>query len=688
MLTIGLNGNFSPGNSDIVPGLREYMYHDAAAALVRDGVLLAAVEEERINRIKHTTKFPVNALRACLDIADVSPADIDAVGYYFPEQYLDFMLNGLYIDNPTVPARYSRQLVKDRLSEGLGWDLPDDKLFFVSHHRAHAISGFTRSGMEDALVVVLDGMGEDSSGTVFGAVDGRLDVLSKLPMQNSLGLVYMGATRHLGFRFGDEYKVMGLAPYGDPGVYRAVFESMYALGPDGDYAFPGHALNMDYVGGVFFAHGLPPRRATDPVEQRHKDFAAGLQETLERIVLHVMGHWGRTTRHTRLVFSGGVAHNCSLNGAVLRSGLFSEVFVHPASHDAGTAEGAALLAQESLGATVRLKERLRSASVGPALGSTRAVEEKLASWCGSVDVERPADVVETTARLLADGAVVGWAQGRSEFGPRALGNRSILADPRPAANRTRINAMIKKRESFRPFAPMVVPEAARTYFELPDTAANYDFMSFVVRVRPEHRETLGAVTHVDGTARIQIVDPEVDERVHRLVTRFGALTGTPVLLNTSMNNNAEPIVQSVEDAVTCLLTTELDCLVVDDFVVRRRPGYMDALDDLVPALRPVTKLTRNTRAGRAGENVVSHEIVLDYAGGPRAAVSPELFALLEQADGVRTLGSLASGTGGTTQRMRSELHGLWQQRFFTLAPAAVSPTGHSRVGAAEALARR
>ncbi|WP_316528326.1 carbamoyltransferase family protein [Kitasatospora brasiliensis] len=668
MLTLGLNGNFSPESSDIVPGLREYLYHDAAAALVRDGVLVAAVEEERLNRIKHTTKFPVNAVRACLDIAGATPDEIDAVGYYFPEHYIDLMLNGLYVDNPAVPLRYSRRLIKDRLREALGWELPDDRLYYASHHRAHAASGFARSGMVEALVVVLDGMGEDCSGTVFSATDGTLEPVHRFAMHKSLGLLYLGATRHLGFRFGDEYKVMGLAPYGDAAVYRPVFESMYSLGPNGDYELPPHALSLDFVGNLFFAHGLAPRRSGAPLERQHKDFAAGLQETLERIVLHVLRHWSLATRHTRLVFSGGVAQNCSLNGAVLRSGLFTEVFVHPASHDAGTAEGAALLAQEALGGSpVRLKERLRSASWGPGLGSARAVEEKLAAWGPLVEYERPADVVETTAGLLAQGAVVGWAQGRSEFGPRALGNRSILADPRPADNRTRINAMIKKREGFRPFAPMVVPEAAATYFELTDTAANHDFMSFVMRVRPEHREGLGAVTHVDGTARLQIVAPEVNERVHRLVTRFGALTGTPVLLNTSMNNNAEPVVQSVEDALTCLLTTDLDCLVVEDFLVRRRPGFLLALDGLVLSPRPVTKLEKSIRAGRA----VSHEILLDYATGPRAEVSPELFALLERADGRQTVGALArAAAAGLTDRTRAELHALWQRRFFTLAPCA------------------
>ncbi len=675
MLILGLSGSFSAEDTDLVPGMSDILFHDASASLVKDGVLLTAVEEERLNRIKKTTKFPINAIRSCLATANISPSDIDAVGYYFPEDFTDSMLNHFYTNSPLVPTHYSRQLIKDRLNAEFGWELPDEKLIYVSHHRAHAMSAFIRSGMKEALVVVMDGMGEECSGTVFRAADGQLESLTKYSAPKSLGLLYLSSTHQLGYKFGDEYKVMGLAPYGDPSVYREMFDSMYPLGENGDYNFApsdflSSSLFVNNANLTFFTHGVTLRRKKEKFTQCHMDFAAGLQEIVEKIVLHILDHWAKFTGLSNLVFSGGVAHNCSLNGVILRSGLFKEMFVHPASHDAGAGEGAALVAEHKLVGAVPPQGRLRSASVGPILGTAHDIEEKLSSWSSLIEFERPADVVDITAKLLAEGAVFGWAQGGSEFGPRALGNRSIIADARPKENQTRINAMVKKRESFRPFAPVVTPEASRTYFEIPDTAANYDFMSFVVRVRQDRREELGAVTHVDGTARIQIIDPQSNELFYRLVEHFGALTGTPVLLNTSFNNNAEPIVQSVEDALTSFLTTGLDYLVIEDFLIRRRPGRSLGFDDFVLQFRPVTRLAKNMKIAPSGERVTSHEIYLDYSAGPRAAVSQELFTLLEKVDGVSTLSSLATIDGGLSEKIRMELYDLWQERFFVLAPGA------------------
>jgi Carbamoyltransferase C-terminus len=264
--------------------------------------------------------------------------------------------------------------------------------------------------------------------------------------------------------------------------------------------------------------------------------------------------------------------------------------------------------------------------------------------------------------------VLGWAQGRSEYGPRALGNRSILADPRPGDNKQRINAMIKKREAYRPFAPVVTPEAAGSYFDLPQTRANFDFMSFVVSVREDRRAELGAVTHVDGSARVQIVDPVSNKRFYDLVCRFGEMTGTPVLLNTSFNNNVEPIVQTTQDALTCFLTTGLDFLVIDDFVVRRRAGASLAFDNLAPGLRPVTRLIQQIRQTAAGRRELCCEVRLDHPRVSTMEISRYLFNLLKSADGVRTLESLA-GPRGISQEVRHELYVLWQQRFITLRPA-------------------
>ncbi len=343
--------------------------------------------------------------------------------------------------------------------------------------------------------------------------------------------------------------------------------------------------------------------------------------------------------------------------------------MHPASHDAGAGEGAALLVSRKLGADSAPVRRMRTADAGPALGTADQVRDGLAAWHSVVDVERHEDVVEVAAGLLAGGAVLGWAQGRSEFGPRALGNRSIVADPRPQENQTRINAMVKKRESFRPFAPVVAAEDATTYFDLPVTRANYDFMSFVVPVREERRQELGAVTHVDGTARVQVVEQASNERFHHLVKAFGERTGTPVLLNTSFNNNAEPIVQTVDDVVACFLTTDLDHLVVDDFLVRRRSADRTVdLTALVPRFRPVTRLVERAGTGKPAAGPAVHEIALDYSGGPTAPVSPELYALLGSVDGVSTVGDLVKVAGGVPDGVLGELHELWRLRFITLTP--------------------
>lgn len=667
MLVLGLNGNFSTEDEDLVPGMLELFFHDASACLVQDGVLIVAVEEERLNRIKKTTKFPINAIRSCLAAANVSPADIDAVGYYFPEDYMDMVLNQLYIENPKAAVRYSRQLIEDRLRTEFDWELSGDQLVYVPHHIAHATSSFVHSGMREALVAVLDGRGEEDSGTIFHAHGEQLDSLTTYPVHKSLGVLYLFATQLLGYKFGDEYKVMGLAPYGDPGRYRDIFGSLYSLRDKGDYEInPTGVVGPNVLGPGCFANDFLPRRKGERFTQQHMDFAAGVQEVVENITLHILGYWAEFTGLTKLCFGGGVAHNCSLNGVILRSGMFDEVFVHPASHDAGAGEGAALATEHRLSGSVFPRIQLRTASLGPALGGENEIINELNAWNALIEVDRPADIVHCAVELLADGAVLGWAHGRSEFGPRALGNRSIVADARPKENQTRINAMVKKRESFRPFAPVVTREAASTYFEIPATTANYDFMSFVVRVREEWKGELGAVTHIDGTARIQIIESEANERFHRLVARFGELTGTPVLLNTSFNNNAEPIVQSVEDVLTCFLTTELDYVVIEDFLVRRRPDFLTALDDLVLRFRPVTRLARRVGFGSCGKRTVVHEIFLDYSTGPNSEVSPQLYALLEKVDGVSPLVALG---GSLSKALREELYRLWADRFFTLTPA-------------------
>jgi predicted NodU family carbamoyl transferase len=662
MLVLGLTGNFSGEYTDLIPGIGRGFFHDAAACLIKDNVVVAAVEEERFNRIKKTTKFPVNAIRACLSTAGVRPPQIDAVGYYFGESTIDGSLMEVYLNNTSLPVRYSRDFISGHLATEFDLELPQDRLIFAEHHVAHALSCFTGSGMETALVVVMDARGERHSTTVFRAADGQLDSLATYGLSKSLGNFYGSAIRLLGYGMGDEYKVMGLAPYGNPEVYRDFFQSLYVLKEHGDYTLRPHTE-------LLLSNGFVPRRRNEEFSQQHIDFAAGMQQMLEEIAMHVLAYWAEQSGQANLCFVGGVAHNSTLNGRILRSGLFRQVFIHPASHDAGAAEGAAVAVARQLGlGPGYTRARLRSASLGPDLGTTADIEAELASWSDLAGYERPEDIVERAAGLLADGFVLGWACGPSEYGPRALGNRSILADARPSANKQKINSMIKNREGYRPFAPVTTPQAAPAYFDLPGTLANYDFMSFVVDVREERRSELGAVTHVDGTARLQIIDPASNQRFHRLVERFGELTGTPVLLNTSFNNNAEPIVQSVHDVLTCFLTTELDFLVIGDFLVTRRAGRRLAVDNLVLEFRPVTRLARYLGRTPRGDYETRCEIYLDYAKAERAELSPDLYTMLAGADGTQTVESLAKAAGGLSDAMRQELYGLWQRRFIRLRP--------------------
>ncbi|WP_209648861.1 carbamoyltransferase family protein [Kibdelosporangium banguiense] len=653
MLVLGLSGGFSREDVELTPDIQDNFFHDAAACLLRDGHVLAAVEQERLNRIKQTTKFPARAVRACLAEAGVTLADVDRISYYFREDFLDAQLHMQYMNNPDIPVVYSRELVRRRLAEELGTDFPADRISYTPHHLAHATATFAHSGMSEALVVVIDARGDDESWTFYRGTESGLEQLTTHSVMHSLGRLYLIGTAMLGYKMGDEYKVMGLAPYGDPERYRPAFDGCYTLRDKGAFD-----LDLGALLPAFAMNGFTWRRRGEGFGQDHKDFAAALQETVERITLHALTHWREATGLGDLCLSGGVAHNCTMNGKVLRSGLFDRVFVHPASHDAGAALGAALAADDQRD---RAPKQLHAANWGPGIGNRDQIRTELLAWEPLVEFEECDDIVARTADLLADGSVVAWVQGRSEFGPRALGNRSILADPRPKENQTRINAMIKMRESFRPFAPVVTTEAAEKYFEIPSAEGNFDFMSFVLPVREEHRAALGAVTHVDGTARVQVVDPAANPRFSELVTRFGDRTGVPVLLNTSFNNHAEPIVQNVRDALATYLTTGLDRLVIGDFLVRRKdkPGR-PALETCTVVLPAAVRLAESVQHD-GSRRVVTHELFFALAKGKRRTVSPEAYAVLSRTDSQTPIGTL-------TDELRTELHQLWQDRFIAIVP--------------------
>ncbi|MER8407420.1 carbamoyltransferase [Mesorhizobium sp. M1307] len=667
MLCLGISGGLDQVHENRFE-LRNAFMHDGAAVLVRDGRVIAAVEEERLNRMKHSNKLPIRSIQYCLSAAGVQLNDIDRVALYASEPYANAMLEGMSASHPdilSIPLD-AKTLVQDLLTREFGTKLDSSRISFVSHHQAHAVSAFAMSGFEQSLILAIDGSGDFLSGLLAVGSGTEITQLEAFPENNSLGLFYLETIRYLGYGLFDEYKVMGLAPYGDPAPYRELFEQFYELSANGG----GYRVHLDRIGPALLRN-IEVRRKGMPFTQQHRDVSASLQEALERIVFHILRHHREATGMKRLCLAGGVAHNCTMNGKLLYSGLFEDIFVQPASHDAGCALGAALIVSNEMGRPAPC-ERLQEVYWGPDLGSERAVQQELNAWAGHLEVERSDDVASSAADWIANGAVIGWVQGRSEFGPRALGNRSILADPRPAANKDRINAMVKKREGYRPFAPSVLEEDASEFFDLPDGRHEFPFMNFVVRVRDSKRALLGAITHVDGTARLQTVSRNANPAYWEVINAFKKRTGTPILLNTSFNNNAEPIVDSVADAIATFLTTELDGLVVGPFLVKKRAATLQDWTALAVSLPPYVSL-HQTRAYKAPDRRETHcEISTTHFSSDSVRISHDLFNLLMRIEGEAMLGDLLNTIApdqGKRDAVMEGLRRLWEQRLVRLHPS-------------------
>ncbi len=668
MLVLGWHGNPQLLESDDTP---TFAFHDAAAAIVQNGVVKAAIEEERLNRVKHSNSFPVRAIRFCLEEVGATLRDVDAIVTDADEKGYDFGLSRDALFDPRLSFQSGREFLASVFEREFGEDV-SARLQFCRHHMAHLGSAWYPSGLSNALAVCLDGDGDHFSGLIAHCQDDRVEVLRHLPEALSLGQLYTEMLFFLGYQRFDEYKAMGLAPYGDPAVHASFFQQIYKLQPQGRYELmpPFDRQVLIHKSGLTSR----ARRKGQSFAQEHKDFAAALQSTLERIVDHVVVHFQKDTRLRQLCLSGGVAHNCTMNGRLLRSGLFDQVYVQPAAHDAGNAVGAAL-------DYLRANEKPISPDVmphlylGSSLGTAEAIGERLAQWQLCVEMERVPDAPQAAARLIADGLVIGWAQGRSEFGPRALGNRSILADCRPAVNKSIINAMVKKREDYRPFAPAVLEERLHDYFEVPAGTRSLPHMIFVVPVRPEAQARLGAITHVDGSARVQSVSRSDNPRFHALIEAFGELTGVPVVLNTSFNNNAEPIVESIDDCVTTFLTTGIHALVIGDWVVRKRTGNLrkDWLLDLSATLPSSRKLVKRTRPDGMPRYLIEPTRGR-YASSPAQNVSPEVFRLLSDrsAGSIRAQYEMAGlRDENRLEEVAAELFELWSARAIHLSPCSI-----------------
>jgi carbamoyltransferase len=455
---------------------------------------------------------------------------------------------------------------------------PDDRVHPVMHHLAHAASAYFTSGWDECLVIVADGMGEAHAISVYRGHDGTLDVVARMSANDSIGILYSLVTLHLGFDFNaDEYKIMGLAPYGDPDRFRPFFDAHVKLSDRGTIRIPILRLNRERADRETYAATrrfleeqlVKARRPDEDITDVHRDVAAALQACLDRAMQHVCGYFGQLTAQRQLALAGGVALNCTANGRLMNAGLFDEIYVQPAAGDDGSALGAALY-RASIHKEVK-NERSPVPFYGPG-HSVQEIEQALAHFGDRIHVTRFPSLAETcahAARLIADGRVLAWYRGRMEFGPRALGHRSILADPGNPVMRDRINSMVKKREAFRPFAPAVSLEEVHRWFETaPGTELPYMIMT--VDVRPEHRQSLPAITHVNGSARVQTVAAKGNPEFHALLKAVGATTGREMVLNTSFNVKGQPIVDTPAEAIDTFLGTGIEYLFLDDFCVTRR----------------------------------------------------------------------------------------------------------------------
>jgi len=549
--------------------------HDAAAALVISGEIIAAAAEERFDRRKQSAHFPVQAISWCLEKAGLGLGDVDALVHGFDyEPYRE-----IYSLDPVSREFFDTVLSREALEKLIRRDLKDvplERLHHVSHHLAHAASAYYTSGWDECLVAVVDAMGEAHGTSLFEGRDGRLHRVAAFSAQDSIGIFYSLITLHLGFDFNsDEYKIMGLAPYGNPARFRDFFAREVILNQDGSIRIPMLRLNItrdereNYHATRKYLNGqIPSRSPSGEITDEHRDLAAALQECLNNVLLHICGSFGRSTGMKRLALAGGVALNCTANGHLLRSGLFDHIYVQPASGDDGSALGAALYhaAQNDTVANIRMPVPL----LGPCYDD-KAVQVALSAFSGKIANRKLGSLEETCATaadLIAGGSVLAWYRGQMEFGPRALGNRSILADPGHPEMRDRINAMVKKREAFRPFAPAVALNEVDRWFDVPP-GAELPYMITIVDVREKWRASLPAITHVNGSARVQTVSSRDNPAFHELLLAVGRKTGRSMVLNTSFNVKGQPIVNTPTEAIETFLGTGIDCLFLENHLVTR-----------------------------------------------------------------------------------------------------------------------
>ena len=588
-------------------------YHDSAAALVRDGEVIAAAQEERFTRIKHDANFPSKAIAYCLAEEGISLKDLDHVVFYdkpflkferLLETYATFSPRGLRSFQMAIPAWVPEKLFQKSLlgnhlqSLGAGFDWRK-RLLFTEHHQSHAASAYFPSPFDEALVLTIDGVGEWATTSVAIGRGNKLDIIKEIHFPHSLGLLYSAFTYYIGFKVNSgEHKVMGLAPYGRPIYVTQIFKHLIDVKPDGSFR-----LNLDYfnyctgrtmTSGKFAElFGGPPRKLDEPLTQKHMDLAASIQAALETVVLLLTRSLATETGMKNLCLAGGVALNCVANGKILRDGHVKNLWIQPAAGDAGGALGAALAAYHIFRNQPRQKnlqgDGMKGSYLGPAF-SQSDIERRISRAGAQFTILSDDELLNVCAQTLAEGRALGWFQGRMEFGPRALGGRSILGDARSPSMQSVLNLKVKHRESFRPFAPSVLSEDVAEYFELDGDSPYMLLVANVVERRRRAiteeqqglfgiaklnvpRSDIPAVTHIDYSARVQTVHRETNPRYYGLILRFKQLTGCPVIVNTSFNVRGEPIVGTPEDAFRCFMGTEIERLAIGNCFLRKEDQH-------------------------------------------------------------------------------------------------------------------
>jgi carbamoyltransferase len=600
-------------------------YHDSAAALVEDGRVVAAAQEERFTRIRHDAAFPSQAVSYCMSQLKGGPESLDSVVFYekpflkferLLETYLAFAPRGMSSFSVSMPLWIKQKLFQKnvlcRHLKAVAGDLDwESKLLFTEHHLSHAASAFFPSPFKEAVVLTMDGVGEWATTTVAVGDGNSLRMVKEIPFPHSLGLLYSAFTYYCGFKVNSgEYKLMGLAPYGQPKYAQTILEHCIDLKRDGTFR-----LNLDYFDyctGLRMTNGRfdqlfggRPRQPAEPLEQRHMDLAASIQAVLDEALLRMTRSLATETGARNLCMAGGVALNCVTNGKILRDGKFSGLWIQPAAGDAGGAVGAALAVchlRQGLPREAAGVDGMSGAYLGPSYTQLE-IEERLRAVGARFRVLEDGDLLEACVDLLVAQKVVGWFQGRMEFGPRALGARSILGDPRSGRMQSHLNLKIKRRESFRPFAPSVLAEEASQWFEL-EGASPYMLLTAQVRESKrlpadetwnqavgleklkQERSLIPATTHVDYSARVETVERTTNPRYHALLTAFQRRTGCPVLVNTSFNVRGEPIVCTPEDGWRCFLYTGMDALAMGNCLLLKEEQDQGIADESSYAFGP------------------------------------------------------------------------------------------------------